>query len=80
MRQLAAAGAGAPGAGNLHSLMAKLQAAEQQLERGNTQPAAGQLGSVINELDAMMQSGRLPPDKAGPVETLASRLIRAITR
>jgi hypothetical protein len=59
-------------------LSAKLDAAKKQLERGNTTPASGQLGAVLNELDAMVRSGRLADADAAPLRTLVQRLLDSI--
>lgn len=44
--------------GQTQSLMAKVQAAEASVARGNLQSMAGQLGALRNQLEAMVQSGR----------------------
>jgi DNA/RNA endonuclease G (NUC1) len=66
-------------AGNANSLMAKLEAAQKQLARGNTTPASGQLGSLIHELDAMVRSGRLAAADAEPLRVLVARVIESIS-
>lgn len=57
--------------GEANSLLAKLSAAQRQVEAGNLTPVAGQLGAALNELDAMVRSGRLgAADAAATVEIL----------
>ena len=67
-------------AGNANSLTAKLDAAKKQLEMGNTNAASGQLGAVLNELDAMVRSGRLAETDAAPVRSLVQRVLQSIGR
>jgi hypothetical protein len=45
--------------GQANSLTAKLRAALQQLERGNTKAAGGQLRAFINQVEALVRSGKL---------------------
>ena len=45
--------------GEANSLTAKLRAALQQLERGNTTAAGGQVRAFINQVQALVRSGRL---------------------
>jgi DNA/RNA endonuclease G (NUC1) len=66
--------------GNANSLTAKLDAARQQLDRGNTTPVNGQLGAVLNELDAMVRSGRLSDADAAPIRDLVQRVLQSIAR
>jgi DNA/RNA endonuclease G (NUC1) len=66
--------------GNANSLTAKLDAARQQLDRGNVPPVNGQLGAVLNELDAMVRSGRLSDADAAPIRDLVQRVLLSIAR
>jgi DNA/RNA endonuclease G (NUC1) len=66
--------------GNAYSLTAKLDAARQQLDRGNSTPVNGQLGAVLNELDAMVRSGRLSDVDAAPIRDLVQRVLLSIAR
>jgi hypothetical protein len=59
---LVASGALSKGEGK--SLIAKLNAAIDQANRGNTTAAANQLNAFINELRALLSSGRLPAVQA----------------
>lgn len=45
--------------GQRNSLLSKLEAAQQSLERGNRNAARGQLNAFINEVQALQRSGRL---------------------
>jgi DNA/RNA endonuclease G (NUC1) len=59
------------------SLRAKLDAAESQFERGNNATAVNQLAAFVNELDALIQSGRLSAADAAQLRTLVTRIIAA---
>lgn len=74
--QLAAAGKLNNGNGN--SLRAKLGNAQMLLGKGNPTPAANMLGALLNELDAMVNSGRLSAADADPLRVLVARVIQAI--
>jgi len=65
--------------GNAGSLSAKIDAARQQLEQGNTTPAGNQLRAALHELDALVASGRVTAQDAEPLRTMLSRVIRAIS-
>jgi DNA/RNA endonuclease G (NUC1) len=73
------AGSGGINAGNVNSLTSKLYAAQVQLQQGNSTAAANQLSALINELDAMVRSGRLTAGDALPLQTLVGRVIRSLT-
>jgi len=60
------------------SLLAKLDAASAQLERGNGTPAANQLGAFVNELQVMVRSGRVSAARAAPIVSYAQRVIASI--
>jgi len=47
--------------GNGRSLNAKLAAAIESLDRGDTRPAIRQLNAFINQVNALIQAGKLPP-------------------
>ncbi|MBA3405122.1 MAG: DNA/RNA non-specific endonuclease [Gemmatimonadaceae bacterium] len=74
--QLVGAGTISNGSGN--SLSAKLSAAQGSLERGNTDAASGQLGAVLDEIDAMVRSGRLTPADAAALRGLVARVIASM--
>jgi DNA/RNA endonuclease G (NUC1) len=67
------------GKGEINSLRAKLNAAEAQLRRGNTTPCVNVLGAFINELEALVKSGRLSSSAAAPMLSYAERVIRSVT-
>ena len=62
-------------AGNAKSLNAKLDAAIAAFDRGNTGAAVNQLNALLNEIDAMVTSGRLSSTDAAPLITLINRII-----
>jgi PKD repeat protein len=65
--------------GEANSLTAKLDAARRQLLRGNTIPAVQQLEAMLNELDAIVRSGRLESADAAPLRLLVMRVIRSLS-
>jgi hypothetical protein len=65
--------------GNTNSLLTKIDAAQKQLGMGNAGPAANQLQSALNELDAMIRSGRMTAADAAPLQALVNRLISSIS-
>ena len=75
----ALAEAGKVSAGNANSLRAKLRAAQKSLEADKATPAIGQLGAVLNEIEAMVRSGRLSEADAKPLHDLVDRIIASIT-
>jgi DNA/RNA endonuclease G (NUC1) len=54
-------------AGQANSLLAKISAAQNQLAMGNTTPARSQLQSVLNELSAIVSSGRATDAPVAPL-------------
>ncbi len=65
--------------GNANSLAAKLNAARNQLTRGNTTPAVNQLEALLNELEAMVRTNRLSAADADPLRVLVLRIIASIS-
>lgn len=61
--------------GNANSLEAKLQAAAQQLDRGNRTAGANQLQAFLREVDALEQSGRLGAADAAALREAMLRVI-----
>jgi hypothetical protein len=61
--------------GNANSLTTKLDAAIAAFQRGQTGAAVNQLGALLNEIDAMVSSGRLSPADAQPLRDLINRII-----
>jgi hypothetical protein len=47
------------------ALQAKLSAAVESLERDNIRAACGQIGAFVNQIDALVNSARLPSAQAG---------------
>jgi len=74
----ATAAAGKLDAGNATALTAKLDGAKHQLERGNTTAALGQLGAVLNELDALVRSGRVAAADVEALRDLVRRVIESV--
>ena len=66
-------GSGGLGDGNANSLIAKLQAAIQQIDLKRLDTALNQLRAFINEIDALVHAGRMSADEG-------SRLIAAVGR
>jgi DNA/RNA endonuclease G (NUC1) len=64
--------------GNANSLQSKLNAALNQLAGGNTRAAANQLRSLLNEVDAMVTSGRLSASDANALRVLINRVLESI--
>jgi DNA/RNA endonuclease G (NUC1) len=62
-------------AGNAKSLDAKLDAAIAAFDRGDTGAAVNQLNALLNEINAMVTSGRLSSTDAAPLITLINRII-----
>jgi hypothetical protein len=73
------ASAGKLEAGNANSLSSKLSAAQLQLAKGNSTPAANQLSALLNEIDAMVRSGRLSAADAEQLQALVSRVVRSLS-
>jgi hypothetical protein len=70
---------GGVNAGNVNSLTSKLYAAQVQLQQGNSTAAANQLSALLNELDAMIRSGRVSGADAMQLQTLVGRVIHSLT-
>jgi len=64
--------------GNGKSLQSKLDAATASIDRANVAAATGQLGALLNELQAMVGSGRLTTAEAKPVSDMVDRVLRSI--
>jgi len=69
---------GALSNGETNSLQSKVRNAQRQLQTGNGTPAANMLGALVNELEAMVQSGRLSPAAASPIIDYTRRVIASI--
>jgi DNA/RNA endonuclease G (NUC1) len=64
--------------GESNSLLAKISAAQQQLGSGNRTPARNQLKSALNELDAMVSSGRVTATDADALRTIIENVIASL--
>lgn len=67
--------AGALNNGQATSLQAKLDAALRSVDRGNASAASGQLGAFLNELDAMVQGGRLTAAQVAAMREVIGRVL-----
>ena len=65
--------------GNANSLTSKLEGTQKALENGNVNAASGKLGAVLNELDAMVRSGRVTEDDISALRSLVRRLQESIS-
>jgi len=65
--------------GAVYALTAKLAAAASQLSSGKTQAAIGSLGAFVNQLKALVSSGRLTSGEAQVMIDLAEALIAEIS-
>jgi PKD repeat protein len=59
-------------------LLASLDAASKQIQRGNNGPAANELGAFVNKLTAAVVSGRMSSDAAQLLTTTATRIQRVL--
>jgi DNA/RNA endonuclease G (NUC1) len=69
---------GSLNAGVSQSLLAKLQAAQRALERGNAGAVSGQVGAAINELSALAGTERLTPSQVGPIQNVLKRVLAGL--
>ncbi len=65
--------------GQGNGLIAKLQMAIQQLDKGNTNTAINQLQAFINEVNADISSGKLTPAQGQPLIDAANAIIAALS-
>jgi PKD repeat protein len=65
--------------GNGNSLSSKLDAAQRQLTRGGSTAAANQLSALLNEIDAMVRSGRLSAGDAATLRALLGRVVSSLS-
>ncbi len=65
--------------GNGKSLLSKLDGAIAALQNGQTNAGVNKLGAFLNELNAMVRSGRLSAADAAPLQDLVNRIIAAAT-
>jgi len=64
--------------GQGNALIAKLEAAIQQLDRGNITTAINQLEAFVNQVSALMNSGVLPPAEGQPLIDAANAILDAL--
>jgi pullulanase-type alpha-1,6-glucosidase len=64
--------------GQGNSLMVKLEGAIDQLDKGNPVPAVNKLNAFINEVDALVLSGKLTPEQGQPLIDAAQSIIDQI--
>ena len=69
-------GDGILNAGQGNSLNVKLSAALRSLERGNTTAATGQLQAFLNELGALVRSGRATDGQVAPMREVITRVLK----
>jgi CSLREA domain-containing protein len=77
VRELSESGVLNKGQGN--ALIAKLEAAIQQLGRGNDHVVINQLQAFINEAEAMIHSGILLPEEGQPLIDAANEIITILS-
>jgi len=65
---------------NATSLNAKLNAAKASLDRGNAATATNQLQAFVNEVEAMVRSGRMSAAQGQALTAYAGRVIASINR
>jgi hypothetical protein len=65
--------------GRGNSLVQKLEAALQQMNRGNSNPAQNQLGAFINEVNALMKSKALSASQGQSLIDAAGAIINQLT-
>lgn len=64
--------------GNANSLQVKLNAAQKQIERDRNTAPAHMLDPFVNELEAMVNSGRITSSAAAPLIAYAQRIAASI--
>jgi hypothetical protein len=66
------------GNGEANALTSKLEAAQHQLDKANVKATANVLGAFINQVEAMVNSGRLTAEEAQPLLDSANDAIELI--
>jgi CSLREA domain-containing protein len=64
--------------GQGNALIAKLEAAIRQIDRGNVQTAINQLEAFVNQVNALMYADILPPAEGQPLIDAANEIIAAL--
>jgi hypothetical protein len=70
--------AGKVDGGNANALRAKLDGAKTQLDAGHTNGASGKLGAFLNQLEAMIRSGRVAEDDVAALYDLVERMMASM--
>jgi len=70
--------AGAIAGQQVQPLLASLDAASKQMQRGYNVPAANELGAFVNKLTAAVMSGRMSPDAAQQLTETVTRIQRVL--
>jgi len=65
--------------GQGNALIAKLEAAIRSLDRGNVNTALNQLGAFVNQVNAFMNAGILPPSEGQLLLDCANQIIAALS-
>lgn len=60
------------------ALRATLNAATQSVERGNAEAARGQIGATLNQVEALVRSGRLSPADAAALQGILERGLNSL--
>lgn len=68
---------GALSSGNANALTSKLDAAIASFARGNTTAALNQLEAFLNQLDALVEAGRMSTTDADALRAIVNRIIAA---
>jgi DNA/RNA endonuclease G (NUC1) len=66
------------GKGEINSLQVKLNAASAQLDGADRNASANVIGAFVNELNALVTSGRVSSEAAAPIISYAERVIRSL--
>ncbi len=64
--------------GEVNSLQAKLNAASARQRQGDSNAVSGMLGAFVNEVNAMVKSGRVTAASAAPLLDYARRLLQSL--
>jgi hypothetical protein len=64
--------------GNANSLKAKLNTALNQIQNGNMTPAGNQLHALLNEIDAMVNSGKITAADGATLGAAVNRLLATL--
>jgi DNA/RNA endonuclease G (NUC1) len=70
---------GALNAGIAKSLASKLEGVRKSLEDDNVNAASGKLRALLNEIQALIRSGRVREEEIEPLQTLVERVLTSIS-